>query len=117
MKDYHLRSDGLVAAANIAATGTTTMIAAPAAGLSLLVRHISYHAATTTTGRMTFSFLPSAGSNSFTRSVLTSGDTGEINIEDGWLLGAATGLYAAMSGASVPTINVSVVYDVVDRAR
>ena len=93
------------------------MVASPGASKSLLIRHISYHAATTTAARQTFSFLPSGGSNSFTRSVLTSGDTGEINIFGGWLLNTASGLHVAMSSSSVPTINFSIVYDIVDRSR
>ena len=111
-----LTVDSLNTNPTITATGTSAaLIAGQGAGLSILVRHVSYHAATTTTGRQAFSFLPSAGANAFTRSVLTSGDTGEINILGGWLLPTNAGLYLAMSSTSTPTIDVTVVADIVNR--
>lgn len=117
MSDYALSQNSLATLTTISATATSAaIIAAPAAGSSLIVRHISYHAATTTTNRMVFSILGSAGSNAFTRSVLASGDTGEINILGGWMLGTGAGLYLAMSATSTPSINLSVIADVVNRA-
>lgn len=115
---YILTQDSVNTNATINTTGTSAaLISAPGAGLSLRIRHISWVYNTTTANRISFSFLPSGGANSFIRSGLTVNDTGEINILGGWLIGANAGLYLAFSATSTPTINVSVVADVVDRSR
>ena len=101
----------------ISATGTSAALFAGTASASYMVRHISIHALTTTTNPMVFSFLPSAGANAFTRSVLTVGDVREINIFGGWLLGTNTGLYMAMSATSVPSFDITIVADLIDRSN
>lgn len=115
MYGYDVEQNSVNTNPTINATATSAALLAGTAGASWLVRHISVHALTTTTNRIAFSFLPSAGANAFTRSLLNAGDTTDINIEGGWLLGADTGLYMALSATSTPTFNVAVVADLVDR--
>lgn len=114
---YMLTQDSLNTNATISATGTTALISSPGANLSLRIRHISWHADTTTTNRMAFGISPSAGANAFYGSVLTAGDTEHISILDGWLVNTNSGVYLVMSATSTPTIRVAIVYDVVDRSR
>ena len=109
---------GMTTATIGAATGTSAAIlSAPAANSSHIIRYMFMYANTTTDNAITLSFAPSAGSATFQRAFTALGTTATIDLGTGWMLGTATGFYASFSGTSLPSVNVTVIFDTLDRSR
>ena len=100
-----------------AATGTSAAILAGTSGFSHIIRYMYCYANTTTDNPITLSFLPSASAGVFQRAFTAVGTTATIDLGPGWMLNTGTGFYASFSGTSLPSVNVTVIFDTLDRSR
>lgn len=103
---------------SITATGATSLVAAPGTNLSIVVHSLYATLMTTTTGRSEISFREDSNGASQYRSRSTT--VGEILSKEftiPWILETNTAFVGALScsGASTPTVEITVGYRILDR--